>query len=157
MPVVSASRVRWLKPRNECGDGAEAETRYAELQPDWVQMDIEMPRVDLRCHPRSRLPSLLPDRDRPTMTRRICELRFRRARIQVENLLLRRDCKAASGGEPARSRMKRCDPDRARPRKQRPINDGRRRRAPGNSSFIQTRTEEPHEKQINAVSGNLWP
>ena len=30
----------------ECGDGAEAEARYAELQPDWVLMDIEMPRVD---------------------------------------------------------------------------------------------------------------
>ena len=30
----------------ECGDGAEAETRYAEFQPDWVLMDIEMPRVD---------------------------------------------------------------------------------------------------------------
>jgi len=30
----------------ECDDGAEAETLYAELQPDWVLMDIEMPRVD---------------------------------------------------------------------------------------------------------------
>lgn len=30
----------------ECGDGAEAEARYAELQPDWVLMDIEMPHVN---------------------------------------------------------------------------------------------------------------
>ena len=30
----------------ECGDGVEAEARYAELQPDWVLMDIEMPHLD---------------------------------------------------------------------------------------------------------------
>ncbi|MGH9845623.1 MAG: response regulator transcription factor [Blastocatellia bacterium] len=30
----------------ECGDGVEAEALYAELLPDWVLMDIEMPRVN---------------------------------------------------------------------------------------------------------------
>jgi CheY-like chemotaxis protein len=29
----------------ECGDGAEALEAYRELQPDWVLMDLQMPRV----------------------------------------------------------------------------------------------------------------
>jgi CheY-like chemotaxis protein len=31
---------------DECGDGAEACVRYAVDQPDWVLMDIAMPRMD---------------------------------------------------------------------------------------------------------------
>lgn len=30
----------------ECGDGAEAVAAYATYQPDWVLMDINLPRVD---------------------------------------------------------------------------------------------------------------
>lgn len=30
----------------ECGDGAQARASYAELQPDWVLMDLSMPEVD---------------------------------------------------------------------------------------------------------------
>jgi CheY-like chemotaxis protein len=30
----------------ECGDGAEALSAYAAHHPDWVLMDIEMPRMD---------------------------------------------------------------------------------------------------------------
>src|SRR5262249_14486360 len=30
----------------ECGDGREAVNRYGEVTPDWVLMDIEMPRLD---------------------------------------------------------------------------------------------------------------
>ena len=30
----------------ECGDGAEAIESYARYRPDWVVMDIRMPRVD---------------------------------------------------------------------------------------------------------------
>ena len=30
----------------ECGDGEEAETFFAEHQPDWVLMDLVMPRVN---------------------------------------------------------------------------------------------------------------
>ncbi len=30
----------------ECSDGVEAVALYAELQPDWVLMDIEMPRLN---------------------------------------------------------------------------------------------------------------
>ena len=31
---------------SECSDGAEALAVYSELLPDWVLMDIRMPRVD---------------------------------------------------------------------------------------------------------------
>lgn len=30
----------------ECGDGADAQTRYAEQHPDWVLMDLTMPKVN---------------------------------------------------------------------------------------------------------------
>ena len=33
-------------PVHECADGAEAPAVYAAHRPDWVLMDIEMPRVD---------------------------------------------------------------------------------------------------------------
>ena len=31
---------------DECGDGAEAYARYTDRRPDWVLMDIAMPRLD---------------------------------------------------------------------------------------------------------------
>ena len=31
---------------SECSDGAEALDAYSEFRPDWVLMDIEMPRLD---------------------------------------------------------------------------------------------------------------
>ena len=33
-------------PITECGDGAEAEACYTEHQPDWVLMDLMMPRMN---------------------------------------------------------------------------------------------------------------
>ena len=30
----------------ECGDGSEAQASYAEHRPDWVLMDLMMPRLD---------------------------------------------------------------------------------------------------------------
>ena len=33
-------------PINECEDGAEAEACYAEYHPDWVLMDLMMPRMN---------------------------------------------------------------------------------------------------------------
>jgi two-component system response regulator DegU len=33
-------------PIHECGDGADAPGLYAAHRPDWVLMDVEMPRVD---------------------------------------------------------------------------------------------------------------
>jgi CheY-like chemotaxis protein len=34
-----------VDPITECGDGGEAEASYAEHQPDWVLMDLMMPRM----------------------------------------------------------------------------------------------------------------
>lgn len=48
---------------DECGDGDEACATYAERRPDWVLMDISMPRVDgitatrriVAAHPEARV------------------------------------------------------------------------------------------------------
>jgi len=41
----------------ECGDGAVARSLYAEHQPDWVLMDLMMPKVDGVCATRQILAS----------------------------------------------------------------------------------------------------